>query len=82
METLKEEFKVTVHVGTYQNIEIEIFTKYKYTLNELLVKKKCFSIVCEIWRTRVFTGSKLCDVFVQCFGSNYDNAKDQYSLNF
>ena len=48
METLKEEFKVTVHVGTYQNIEIEIFTEYKYTLNELLVKKKCFSIVCEI----------------------------------
>ena len=24
--------KVTVHVGTDQNIEIEIFAKYKYTL--------------------------------------------------
>ena len=29
--------KVTVHVGTDQNIEIEIFAEYKYTLNELPV---------------------------------------------
>ena len=42
-------FKVTVHVGTDQNIEIKIFAEYKYTLN----------IVCEIWRTRVFTGSEI-----------------------
>ena len=46
-------FKVTVHVGTDQNIEIEIFADYKiYTLHELLVlHKNCFSIrliVCEI----------------------------------
>ena len=42
--------KVTVHVGTDQNFEIEIFAEYKYTLNELLLKK-CFSIrliVCEM----------------------------------
>ena len=32
--------KVTVHVGTDQNVEIEIFTEYKHTLNELPVKKK------------------------------------------
>ena len=32
-------FKVTVLVGTDQNIEIEIFAEYKYTSNELLVKK-------------------------------------------
>ena len=44
-------FKVTIHIGTDQNFEIEIFAEYKYTLNELLVKRKCFSvclIVCEI----------------------------------
>ena len=29
--------KVTIHVGTDQNIEIEIFAEYKYTLNELPV---------------------------------------------
>ena len=43
--------KVTIHVGTDQNIEIDYFAEYKYTLNELLVTKKCFSIrliVCEI----------------------------------
>ena len=33
------------NVGTYQNFEIEIFAEYKYTLNELLVQKKCFSKV-------------------------------------
>ena len=31
--------KATTHVGTDQNFEIEIFAEYKYTLNELLVKK-------------------------------------------
>ena len=43
--------KVTVHVGTDQNIENEIFAEYKYTLNELLVTKTIFQyvlIVCEI----------------------------------
>ena len=30
--------KVTVHIGTDQNIKIEIFAEYKYTLNELPVK--------------------------------------------
>ena len=30
--------KVTVHVGTDQNVEIEIFAKYKYVLYELPVK--------------------------------------------
>ena len=35
--------EVTVHVGTDQNIEIEIFAEYKYTLNELPVKN-IFSI--------------------------------------
>ena len=35
--------KVTVHVGTDQNFEIEIFAEYKYTLNELLVKKMFFN---------------------------------------
>ena len=41
-------------------LKIEIFAEYKYTLNELRVKK-IFSmrlIVCEILRTSVFTGSK------------------------
>ena len=41
--------KVTVHAGTNQTIEIEIFVEYKYTVNELLIKKS-FSIrliVCE-----------------------------------
>ena len=33
-----EHFKVTVHVGTDQNIEIEIFAEDKCTLNELLTK--------------------------------------------
>ena len=32
---LKCKLKVTVHVGTDQNIEIEIFAEYKYTLNKL-----------------------------------------------
>ena len=35
-------FKVTTHVGTDQNFEIEIFAEYKYTLNERLVKKMFF----------------------------------------
>ena len=35
-------FKVTVHVGTDQNFEIDIFAEYKYTLYEVLVKKKSF----------------------------------------
>ena len=52
-----------LELGTDQNIEIEIFSEYKYTLNELLVlNKNCFSIrliVCKIWRTRVFTGSEI-----------------------
>ena len=39
------EFKVTVHVGTDQNIEIEIFVENKYTLNELLVKTFFFQYV-------------------------------------
>ena len=38
-------FKVTVHVGADQNIEIEIFAEYKYTLNELLVTKIVFQYV-------------------------------------
>ena len=37
--------KVTVNVGADQNIEIEIFAKYKYTLNELLVTKFFFQYV-------------------------------------
>ena len=41
-----------LELGTDQNIEIEIFSEYKYTLNELLVlNKNCFSIrliVCKI----------------------------------
>ena len=50
---LKCKLKVTVHVGTDQNIENEIFAEYKYTLNKLLVTKVVFqyvntSIVCEI----------------------------------
>ena len=43
--------KVTVHVGMDQNIKIEIFAEYNYTLNELLVTKNYSSIrliVCEI----------------------------------
>ena len=28
-------FKVTVHVGTDQNFEIQIFIEYEYALNEL-----------------------------------------------
>ena len=36
-ELATKEVKVTVHVGTDQNIEIEIFAEYKLTLNELLV---------------------------------------------
>ena len=35
--------KVTVHVGTDQNIKIKIFAEYEYTLNELLVKKMFFN---------------------------------------
>ena len=38
-------FKVTVHVGTDQNIETEIFAEYKYTLNELLGTKIVFQYV-------------------------------------
>ena len=38
-------FKVTVHVGTDQNIEIEIFAEDKCTLNELLVTKIVFQYV-------------------------------------
>ena len=38
----RELFKVIVHVGTDQNIEIEIFADYKYTLNGLLVTKSFF----------------------------------------
>ena len=34
--------KATVHVGTDQNIETEIFPEYKYILNELLVKNIFF----------------------------------------
>ena len=34
--------KVTVHINTDQNFEIEIFAEYIYTLNELLVKKMLF----------------------------------------
>ena len=37
--------KVTVYVGTDQNIEIEIFAENKYTLNELLVTKIVFQYV-------------------------------------
>ena len=37
--------KVTVHVATDQNIEIENFAEYKYTLNELLVTKIVFQNV-------------------------------------
>ena len=37
--------KVTVHVGTDQNFEIEIYAEYKYILNELLVKKIVFQYV-------------------------------------
>ena len=36
-------FKVTVHIGMNQNIEIEIFTEYKSTLNELLIKIMFFN---------------------------------------
>ena len=34
--------KDTVPVGTDQNIEVEIFVEYKYTLNELLATKIVF----------------------------------------
>ena len=37
--------KVTFHVGTDQNIEIEIFAEYKYELNELPVTKNIFQYV-------------------------------------
>ena len=50
----KELFKVTIHVGTDQNIENEIFAEYKYTLNELLVTKIvfqwCFSPEVKNWK--------------------------------
>ena len=36
-------FKVTVHIGMNQNTEIEIFTEYKSTLNELLIKIMFFN---------------------------------------
>ena len=42
---IAHEIKVTVHVGKDQNIEIEIFAEYKYTLNELLVTKIVFQYV-------------------------------------
>ena len=35
--------KDTVHVETDQNFEIDISAEYKYTLNELLVKKIFFN---------------------------------------
>ena len=38
--TTNGSIKVTVHVGTDQNLEIEIFAEHKYILNELLVKKE------------------------------------------
>ena len=38
-------FKDTVHFETDQNFETEIFIEYKYTLNELLVKKIVFQYV-------------------------------------
>ena len=37
--------KVTVHIGTDQNFEIEILAEYKFTLNKLLVKKNVFQYV-------------------------------------
>ena len=37
--------KVTFHVGTDQNIEIEIFAEYEYTLNELPVKKNSMCLI-------------------------------------
>ena len=41
-----ESFKVTVHIGTDQNIEIEIFAEYKCTLNEFPftneLSRKCY----------------------------------------
>ena len=40
-----DDIKVTVHVGTDENIEIEIFAEYKYTLNMLLVTKIVFQNV-------------------------------------
>ena len=42
-----QKIAVTVHVGTDQNIEIEIFAEYKYNyaLNELLVTKIVFQYV-------------------------------------
>ena len=51
VSALTDVMKVTVHIGTDQNIETNIFAKYRYTLNELPVN--LFSIrllVCEIWR--------------------------------
>ena len=38
-------FKVKREYGTDQNIEIEIFAEYRYTLNELLVEKHVFQYV-------------------------------------
>ena len=62
---IKSFLKVTVHVGTDQNSKLEIFVhvQYKYTLNELTVKKiwvfnTSNSLPDTVWRTRVFTGSK------------------------
>ena len=43
--SLTKKLKVTVHVGTDQNIEIEIFAEYKYTLNKLPVKILFFQYV-------------------------------------
>ena len=41
-------FEVTVHVGTDQNFEIEIFAECKSTLNELL--EKMFFDTSNSWR--------------------------------
>ena len=49
-----------------KSLKLSFFAEYKYALNELPFKKN-ISIrltVCEIWRTRVFTGSKLFDASV------------------
>ena len=49
---ISHSLKVTFHVGTDQNIKIEVVAEYKYTLNELPVQKTFLSvrpIVCEIW---------------------------------
>ena len=55
-------FKVTVHVGKDQNIEIEIFEEYKYTLNDFQTKRLFFFNTSDSLRDMAngsFTGSKL-----------------------